>query len=367
VAVASAAARAEPPRASPAPAAPQAPALSALKIFNLTLVRARDRHVDASRLALRAILSSVLDRVQREIPEMLVEPDVSPDQLAITVGDRREILEVGDLDTPWRLAAKVKRIFRFIEANRVGVAADGVRVEYAAVNAMLATLDAHSSTLAPLPVRAPSNAPPGTVGAVIRRLDHQLVVTRATAGGPASRAGVRPLDRIVRIDDERTENMTDDEAIERMRGPIGSRIALWIERPGGHDPQRFDVALAEEPSVASLRLRNGVGVLRIARFDRGAGRAASAAMKRSSSAGARAWILDLRGCPGGLFDEAVQIADLFVGGGTLVTLASRDARDSRQAERGADDVAAPLVVLVDAIRPRAPRLWRPRSRISTVH
>jgi carboxyl-terminal processing protease len=349
LAAASAAARADPPRA--APAAGQGPTLSALKMFDMSLLRAKDRHVEVSRLDLRVIALSVLDGLQREIPEMLVEPCVSPDLIAITVGDHRELVDTGDLDSPFHLARKVKSIFRIIEANRLGatVAADRVREEYVAINAMLATLDAHSSTAAPLPIGPPL----GAVGAVIRRLDHQIVVTRATVDGPASRAGIRPLDRIVQIDDERTANMTGEVATDLMQGPLGSRVALWVERAGSDQPQRFDVARAaeqppEEPAVASRRLRNGVGVLRIARFDRGTARAASAAMKLASSAGARAWVLDLRGCTGGLVDEAVQLADLFIGSGTLVTIVSRGTRDSRQAERSADDVSTPLIVLVDA-------------------
>src|SRR5579872_5049732 len=83
------AARAEPPPPPRAPATPPRAALSALKNFNLTLLRVRERYLDPGRMVPRAILSAVLDGVQREIPEMLVEPDGSPDRLAVTVGDKR--------------------------------------------------------------------------------------------------------------------------------------------------------------------------------------------------------------------------------------------------------------------------------------
>lgn len=193
----------------------------------------------------RAILSAILDGVQREIPEMLVEPDGSPDRLAIAVGDKRMVFEVGKVDKAWRLSGALKRIFRFAEANRAISDADVARIEYAAIHAMLSTLDAHSVAFAPMTPRpAGASASPGDAGLAFRRIDHQLMVTRVIAGGPASRAGIRPLDRIVRIDDELVDHMNWEDVLNRMQGPIGSRVTLWIQRAGSHDPLRFDVSRA---------------------------------------------------------------------------------------------------------------------------
>ena len=130
-------------RAAPGEARNQRHDLSALKIFNLVLVRIKERYVDPSRIDPRKMLYSALDSVQFNIPEVLVEPDVARNKVAIAVNDKREIFETDDVDSPWRLSAKLKRIFRFIETN-MNAGADLAKVEYAAVNGMLSTLDPHS-------------------------------------------------------------------------------------------------------------------------------------------------------------------------------------------------------------------------------
>lgn len=341
-----------PPPPARTPAAPPTTALSALKNFNLTLLRIRERYLDPSRAVPRAMLSAILDGVQREVPEMLVEPDGSPDRLAITVGDKRTILEAGDVESLFRLAVVVKRIFRFVEASRASSGADIIRIEYAAINAMLSTLDAHSRAIAPMPPRAAgasASASPGEWGLSFRPVDHELLVTRVMPRGPASRAGIRPLDRIVRIDDQRVDQMTADEVFSQEGGPIGSRVTLWIQRAGSHDLLRFEVTRAsvQNAPVTSQRLQSGVSVLRVNEFSKSAARAVANAMALPSSVGTRAWVLDLRGCPGGLLEEAAQIADLFIARGALITTESRGSREVRQAQRGADDLSTPMVVLVD--------------------
>jgi carboxyl-terminal processing protease len=79
---------------------------------------------------------------------VLVEPDVARNKVAIAVNDKREVFDTDDVDSPWRLSAKLKRIFRFIETN-MNAGADLAKVEYAAVNGMLTTLDPHSVLMDP--------------------------------------------------------------------------------------------------------------------------------------------------------------------------------------------------------------------------
>ena len=110
--------------------------LSALKIFNMTLVRVKDRYVDPARVDPKKMLYAALDSVQFNIPEVLVEPDVAHNKVKVTVNDKPEVFDTEDVDSPWRLAAKLKKVFRFIETNMNG-GADLAKVEYAAVNGML--------------------------------------------------------------------------------------------------------------------------------------------------------------------------------------------------------------------------------------
>lgn len=337
-------------------AAPGEPAelkhdLSALKIFNLTLVRVKERYVDPSRLSPRKMLYEALNSVQFNIPEVLVEPDVAGNKVAVAVNDQREVFDTSDVDSPWRLAAKLKRIFRFIEGN-MNAGADLAKVEYSAVNGMLSTLDPHSVLMDPEQARdmdVSTSGKFGGLGIEIRMINRKLTVMRPMRNTPASRAGIKPQDHIVRINQELTENLTSNEAVDRMRGEPDTGVTLWIERKGTPGLMRFDLVRAtiSVSQVTSRLLDNHVGVIRVKQFSSGITRDVAEAMKEMSAKGARAWILDLRWNPGGLLEQAVQLSDLFVDNGTVVTTVSGRDREARRAERGFGDTTSPLVVLVN--------------------
>src|SRR5512146_1347056 len=209
-------------RAAPGEARNQRHDLSALKIFNMTLVRIKERYVDPSRIDPKKMLYAALDSVQFNIPEVLVEPD--------------------DVDSPWRLAAKLKRIFRFIEAN-MNAGADLAKVEYAAVNGMLSTLDPHSTLMDPEAARdmdVSTSGKFGGLGIVIRMIDRKLTVVKPMKDTPAWRKGIKAGDHIVKINGEPTENLTSNEAVDRMRGDPKTGVTLWIERKNTAGLMRFD-------------------------------------------------------------------------------------------------------------------------------
>ena len=139
---------------APVRAAPGAPShaakhdLSALKIFNLTLVRIKENYVDSKRIDPEKMLYQALDSVQFNIPEVLVEPKPDKNTITVFVNDKSQAFETGDVDSPWRLAHKLSKVFRFIEKN-MNEGADLAEVEYAAVNGMLTTLDPHSVLMDP--------------------------------------------------------------------------------------------------------------------------------------------------------------------------------------------------------------------------
>ncbi len=325
--------------------------LSALKIFNLTLVRVKERYVDPARLAPRKMLYEALNSVQFNIPEVMIEPDEAKNQVAVAVNDQREVFDTADVDSLWRLAAKLKRIFRFIEAN-MNSGADLAKVEYAAINGMLSTLDPHSVLMDPEQARdmdVSTSGKFGGLGIEIRMIDRKLTVIRPMKNTPASRAGIKPKDHIVKINNELTENLTSSEAVDRMRGEPDTGVTLWIERKGATGLLRFDLVRAtiHVSQVTSRLLSNGVGVIRVKQFSSGITRDVAEAMRELELKGARAWVLDLRWNPGGLLEQAVQLSDLFVDDGTVVTTVSGRDREPRRAEHGEDDTTSPLAVLVN--------------------
>ncbi len=225
---------------------------------------------------------------------------------------------------------------------------------------MLSTLDPHSILMDPEQARdmdAQTSGKFGGLGIVIRMVDKKLTVIKPMKDTPASRAGIRAGDHIVKINNEPTENLTSNEAVDRMRGDPKTGVTLWIERkgPAGSVPDanaplmRFDLIrdVIRITQVEHKLLDHGVGYIKVKQFSKGIASDVGDAMKEMSAQGASSWILDLRYNPGGLLDEAVQLADLFVDSGTVVTTVSGRDRDARRAERGFGDTTSSLAVLVN--------------------
>jgi carboxyl-terminal processing protease len=341
-------------RAAPGEALTQRHDLSALKIFNLTLLRIKERYVDPSRIDPKKMLYAALDSVQFNIPEVLVEPDTARNKVTVEVNDKREVFDTEDVDSPWRLAKKLRHIFQFVEVN-MNAGADLAKVEYAAVNGMLSTLDPHSILMDPEQARdmdVSTTGKFGGLGIVIRMNPEtkRLMVVKPIKDTPASRAGVRAGDHIVKIDNVSTDDLTSDEAVDRMRGDPHTPVTLWIERKGHDGLLRFEITrdIIHVSQVDHKLLENHVGYIKVHQFSKGVASDVADAMREMQAQGANAWILDLRGNPGGLLEEAVQLADLFVDSGTVVTTVSGREREVRRAEPGGDTTSS-LAVLVNGM------------------
>jgi carboxyl-terminal processing protease len=338
-------------------AAPGEPAntrhdLSAHRILSMTLNRIQERYVDPSRVDPKKMLFAALDSVQFNVPEVLVEPDPAKNQVAIAVNDKREVFDTDDVDSMWRMSRKLTRIFRFIETN-MNAGTDLAKVEYAAVNGMLSTLDPHSILMDPEQARdmdVSTSGKFGGLGIVIRMIDRRLTVVKTMKDTPASHKGLKAGDHIVRINNDPTENLTSNEAVERMRGEPKTPVTLWVERKGQADLLRFDLVrdIIRVSQVDHKLLDHGVGYIKVKQFSKGIAADVAEAMREMSGQGATSWILDLRGNPGGLLEEAVQLSDLFVDNGTIVTTVSGRDREPRRAERGFGDTTSSLAVLVNS-------------------
>lgn len=324
--------------------------LTALDIVSVTLVRVSDAYVDPTRIDPKKMLYAALDSVQLNIPEVLVEPHPDQDRLVVVVNDKKKSFSTKDVDSSWRLAAHLKQIFRFIEAH-MNPGADLAQVEYAAINGMLTTLDPHSVLLDPETARemdVNTSGKFGGLGIVVGMRDRKLTVLRPMKGTPAYRAGIKRGDYIVKINDELTENLTLQESVDRMRGEPDTSVTLWMERKGSQDLLRFDInrALIQVDSVQSRMLGNKVGYIRLSQFSGRSVDEVREAMEALEDQGAQSWILDLRWNPGGLLEQAIKVADLFVDKGTIVTTVGGRERDPRRAQRKGTN-KLPMAVLVN--------------------
>ncbi len=338
-------------RAAPGQAQQPRHDLSALAIFNKTLLRIKDRYVDPGRVDPKKMLYAALDSVQFNVPEVLIEPDAARNQITVAVNDKREVFDTSDVDSPWRMTIKLKKVFRFIETN-MNAGGDLAKVEYAAVNGMLSTLDPHSILMDPEQARdmdVSTSGKFGGLGIVIRMIERKLTVVKPMKDTPAWRKGIKAGDHIVRINSEPTENLTSNEAVDRMRGDPKTGVTLWVERKGEAALLRFDLVrdIIRVSQVEHKLLDKGVGYMKVKQFSKGIAQDVAEAMKEMSAKGATSWILDLRYNPGGLLEEAVQLSDLFVDTGTVVTTVSGRDREARRAERGFGDTNSSLVVLVN--------------------
>lgn len=159
------------------------------------------------------------------------------------------------------------------------------------------------------------------LGIQIDSRERWITIIAPLPGTPGERAGLETGDRIIAIDGEPTEGMQPDEARRALRGEPGSRVALTVDRPGVSDPLVFRItrAVIHAPSVrrASM-LRPGVGYVDVNVFSDSTTVELKAAVDDLRRQGMESMILDLRGNPGGLLEQGIAVADLFLDGGDTI-------------------------------------------------
>jgi len=179
----------------------------------------------------------------------------------------------------------------------------------------------------------------------------QLEVVAPIAGSPAAKAGIQSRDRILKIDGIPTTQLTLDEAAAKMRGPVGSKVILIVERDGS--PKAVEVVrdrIAVNPVVAQLQTSPSgaeIGYIRLVQFNANATAEVAHAIANLEKQGADAYILDLRNNPGGLLQSGIEIARLWLDEGTIVYTVNRQGIQGNFEAFGSALTHDPLVVLVN--------------------
>lgn len=180
----------------------------------------------------------------------------------------------------------------------------------------------------------------------------RLEVVSPIVDSPADKAGIKPRDRILKIEGLSTEDLTLDEAATRMRGPVGSLVTLLIERDGVGEKEvrilRDRIEL--NPVVSDLRFSpqgTPIGYLRLTQFNANASTELAHAISSLEKKGAAAYILDLRNNPGGLLQSGVEIARLWLNSGTIVYTVNRQGIQGSFESFGPALTDDPLVILVN--------------------
>lgn len=227
----------------------------------------------------------------------------------------------------------------------------------AAINGMLDTLGdtGHTRYLTPDEVTTHSQELSGQyvgVGIQVEQRDGQVVVVAPLDGSPAQRAGIRAGDILLEVDGQSVQGLSLDDVVQRVRGPAGSTVTLVFRRPGQTDLVRVTLTRAQikVSSVSWAMLpQSTIALVRISQFSDGTAADLRRAVQDAQRAGATSFILDLRNNPGGLVNEAIGTASVFLPPQTPVFIAKT--RDGNQTiyrtEASEVRVDQPLVVLVN--------------------
>ncbi len=231
-------------------------------------------------------------------------------------------------ENPYALVGQLARVLVQIENEYVDPVDRG-KLLNGAVKGMVDGLDPHSSFMSAEDFEAFTSETEGHfggVGIVVDMRADEFTIIAPIEGSPAARAGIRSGDRILSVDSEDIERIPLDKLVHRMRGPTGTHVKLFVRRTGVKEPLVFDLvrAVVRVPSVASRLLDGGVAYIRVRQFQERTHEefleAAARLRTRGTVAGV---ILDLRSDPGGLVDQAAEIADEFLVGGTIYTTRHR--------------------------------------------
>jgi carboxyl-terminal processing protease len=227
-----------------------------------------------------------------------------------------------------------------------------------AIDGMLRTLDPHSHYLNTRAYRGMREEQQGSftgLGIVIQKIDRDrpLTVISPIDGTPAARLGIRAGDIIAKINGDSTEGLTSSQAVDLLRGPRGTDVHISVTRPGFEEPLEFTITrdtIPTESVVNPYMIQPGTGYLKIRNFTQTTDAELDKGLRSLEEQGMKRLVLDLRGNPGGLLDQAVAVSDRFVERGKKLVYTRGRIQGSNKdyyATQGPSHPDLPLVVLVN--------------------
>ena len=260
-----------------------------------------------------------------------------------------------DRDETYRQLTLFGDVFQRVRAEYVEQVSDKDLIE-AAINGMLTSLDPHSAYLPDdnfKKMQVQTTGKFGGLGIEVTMQDGFLKVVSPIDDTPAAKVGIQPEDLIVSVDGDSIVGVTLTEAVEKLRGPIGSEVTVIIQRA---DEEPFEVTIIrDEIKIRSVRSRlyDSIGYVRITTFSEqttpGLLKAVEE-MQDESDTGLSGLIIDLRNNPGGLLSEAIKVSDAFLEEGEIVSTRGRGEADIQHAYARPGDISdgLPIVVLINS-------------------
>lgn len=359
------------------------PSISETVLFNnmpKAALLIKEQYVEPERIDPDAMLASILEAIESRIAKLVItlpkslegkskiyadkdflekKPEAdnialpkesavkTKEQITLELGLVKKSFEFEKGRSLWGMIFLLRDIFKFIEmeGNKQGLTKGGIaddpiewqKLEYIAINAMLSSLDPHSVFLEPKYARdltLTTKGEFGGVGIVISIRDGFLTVISPIDDTPAAKAGVKAKDRIIKINDISAINMDLQDAVSFLRGEANTVVNITIQRGNAILDFALKRAIIKVESVAYALIDEKVGYLRIKAFQGKTANDVKTALmelKKKSKNKMNSLIFDLRDNPGGLLREAVEVSDLFLDGGEIVSTKG-PAKESRQVE-----------------------------------
>jgi len=248
-------------------------------------------------------------------------------------------------------------VFERVRADYVEKPDDSKLVEQA-INGMLNGLDPHSSYMDPKSFRdmqIQTRGEFGGLGIEVTMEDGLVKVVSPIDETPAAKAGVMANDIITHLDDDQVQGLTLNQAVEKMRGPVNTKIRLKIMRKGQDKP--IEVSITRDIiRVRSVRMRiegDDVGFIRLSQFNEqtteGLKKSIADIIAQLPNDKLKGYVLDLRSNPGGLLDQAISVSDAFLERGEIVSTRGRNAEETQRYQARAGDLTKgkPVIVLIN--------------------
>ncbi|PCD08906.1 MULTISPECIES: S41 family peptidase [Peribacillus] len=188
------------------------------------------------------------------------------------------------------------------------------------------------------------------IGAEIQEQDGQIMVVSPIKGSPAEKAGVKPNDIILSVDGKSVEGLSSSEAVLKIRGEKGTKVDLSISRAGESEPLELTIKRDTIPieTVYAEMLDDGVAKIQVTSFSEHTVQELKTALEEMSKKDMKGLVLDLRGNPGGLLDQAIEMASLFIPNGEVVLqVEERSGKKEVYKSENDGELKIPVVVLID--------------------
>ena len=224
-----------------------------------------------------------------------------------------------------------------------------------AIDGLLQSLDPYSSYMSPEIFREMKTETSGEFGGLGIEVSMESGVVKVISpidDTPASKAGIKAGDYIVKINDIQVQGKSLTEAVDLMRGPVGSGIELTVRRRGEKKAIKFNIVreIIQIQSVKTDVIEKNIGYIRLTSFNENSGKQIKQKIKElEKNKKVKSYILDLRNNPGGLLSQAIQISDFFLDNGEIVSTKSRKSSENRKwfAKQGDLTSGKTLVVLIN--------------------